>query len=408
MADDSSRQATIIRSVLLLFTLMLTVMSGSWNPGAAAPAAQSGPALDCRPLTEQRPELLPPTATTAPPAAGLPAATLTSVTIGYVPVSIYAPIFVAEALGYYEEFGLDVTLTANTGGSDLITLTAAGNLDISAAGAGPAFWNANAQDLPITVIAPGHQEGSPVATPLMISRAACESGAITSLADLVGKRVSVNAPGGTEFWLGSALATAGLTIDDVDEQFLPFPDAVAALDSGAIDAAMIGEPLATQAELDGFAVRLLPDFPVQGVQPTTIIANDDFLAANPDVATGFVAAYLKASRVLSGDGFKDPAVLAIIGEYTGVPADLARLALQPVYQPNGQISFATLAELQTFFRGRDQLEYDTDIDPASIADTQYVNGALALIGTAPVLMPATPAAAPAATPVAVTSSITAQ
>ena len=395
MAFDSPGPVSISRRLILLLTLLVVTLSGGWNAPSSA-AAQSTPALDCRPLTEQRPDLLPPVATTSPPAAGPVSGNLTPVTIGYVPVSIYAPIFVAEALGYYEEFGLDVTLTANTGGSDLITLTAAGNLDISPAGAGPAFWNANAQDLPITVIAPGHQEGSPVATPMMISRAACESGTITSVADLSGKRVSVNAPGGTEFWLGSALATAGLTIDDVDEQFLPFPDAVAALDSGAIDAAMVGEPLATQAEMDGFAVRLLPDFPVQGVQPTTIIANDDFLAANPAVATGFVAAYLKASRALSGDGFKDPAVLAIVEEYTGVPADLARLALQPVYQPNGEISLASLAELQTFFRGRDQLEYDTDIDPATIVDTQYVNGALALIGTDPVLMPATPAAAPGA------------
>ena len=66
------------------------------------------------------------------------------------------------------------------------------------------------QDLPITAIVAGHQEGSPVATPLMISRRACETGAITSVADLAGKRVAVNAPGGTEYWLGQALATAGL------------------------------------------------------------------------------------------------------------------------------------------------------------------------------------------------------
>ena len=111
---------------------------------------------------------------------------------------------------------------------------------------------------------------------------------------------------------------------------------------------MIGEPLATQAELDGLAVRLLPDFPVQGVQATTIIANDDFLAAHPDAATGFVAAYLKASRALSGAGFKDPAILASIEQYTGVPAGLARLAIQPVYQPDGAISFTTLGDLQTF------------------------------------------------------------
>ncbi len=394
MSAHPIESPSLTARLLLLTVLLLSVVGLNVQAPAPSAAAQTAPTLDCRPLTEQRPELLPPGMTTPPPPAGPPAASLTSVTIGYVPVSVYAPLFVAKELGYYEEFGLDVTLTPNTGGSDLIALTAAGNLDISAAGAGPAFWNANSQDLPITVIAPGHQEGSPVATPLMISRAACESGAITTVADLTGKRVSVNAPGGTEFWLGSALATAGLTIDDVSEQFLPFPEAIAALDSGAIDAAMIGEPLATQAELDGFAVRLLPDFPVQGVQPTTIIANDDFLVNHPDAATGFVAAYLKASRALSSDGFKDPAVLAIIEQYTGVPADLVRLAMQPIYQPDGAISFDTLDQLQTFFRGRDQLQYDTDIDPATIADTSYIDGALALVGPDSAILAATPASTP--------------
>lgn len=394
MLQRSAPCCSVVHRLALVLTLLLSSLAvGSVVPAAVTTAQPVSP-LDCRPLIEQRPELLPPAITTPPPVAGSPAAVLTAVTIGYVPVSIYAPIFVAEALGYYEEFGLDVTLQANTGGSDPIALTASGALDISAAGAGPAFWNAILQDLPITVIAPGHQEGSPVATPLMISRDACESGSISTVADLADRRVSVNAPGGTEFWLGQALGTGGLTIDDVDEQFLPFPDAIAALSSGAIDAAMIGEPLATQAELDGIAVRLLSDFPVQGVQPTTIIGNDDFLAGNPDVATGFVAAYLKAVRALTGPGFKDPAVLAIIEAYTGVPVDLARQAVQPVYPPDGAIGFATLAQLQTFFRGRDQLEYDTDIDAAMIADTRYVDGALALLGP-------TPATPTVATPVAV-------
>src|SRR5690606_38007517 len=121
----------------------------------------------------------------------------------------------------------------------------------------------------------GHEEGSPVATPLMISKEACESGDITSAADLKGKKVPVNARGATEYWLDQALRTAGLTINDIDLQTLAFPDAVAALQSGAIDAAMVGEPLATSAEQQGIAVRLLSDFPVQGIQPTLIFANND-------------------------------------------------------------------------------------------------------------------------------------
>lgn len=392
IGTSRSRFARGILVWVILLVASFPAMAGATGFRAAAVAQ---PALDCRPLLEQRPELAGAAqATTPPPPAGEAPSELTPVTIGIVPVSIYAPLFVAKELGYYEEFGLDVTIEPLAGGSDLIALTASGEFDISAAGAGPAFWNALALDLPVTVIAPGHQEGSPVATPLMISKQACESGAITSVTDLAGKKVSVNAPGGTEFWLGAALATAGLTLSDVEQQFLAFPDAVAALASGAIDAAMVGEPLATQAERDGLAVRLLADFPVQGIQATAIIGNDDFMRENPEAVTGFVAAYIKASRALMNGGFKDPSVLAIIEQYTGVPADLVADAVQPVYPLNGEINFEGLGQLQSFFRERGQLEYDQDLDPTSIADTRYIEQALQILGPAPAS--ATPAATPGA------------
>jgi NitT/TauT family transport system substrate-binding protein len=214
----------------------------------------------------------------------------------------------------------------------------------------------------------------------MISKASCESGAIKSVADLKGKKVSVNARGATEYWLSQALGTGGLTLDDIDLQTLAFPDAVAALQSGAVDAAMVGEPLATKAEQDGIAVRLATDFPVQDVQPTVVFANEGFLKNNPEAATGLVTAYLKASRDLTGAGFLDPANLAIIEQYTKVPAALVAAAAKPVYPVDGQINFEGLAKLQTFFRQRGLLEYNEDLDPKQITDTQFVDAALAVLG----------------------------
>ncbi|MDQ3442613.1 MAG: ABC transporter substrate-binding protein, partial [Chloroflexota bacterium] len=192
----------------------------------------------------------------------------TQVTFGYIPVSIFAPVFVAYEKGYFADAGLDVQLEVLPGGSDMVLLTATGDMDMAISGVGPAYWNATDQELGVEIVAPGHMEGSPVASPLMISMQACEEGTITSVADLEGKRVSVNAPGATEIWLDIALETAALSIEDVDLQYLSFPDAVVALESGALDASIVGEPLATQAERDGLAVRLLPDFPVQEIQPT--------------------------------------------------------------------------------------------------------------------------------------------
>lgn len=303
-------------------------------------------------------------------------------TVGYIPISIYAPLFVAADKGYYADEGLDVTLEPLAGGNDLVALTASGQLEAAATGAGPALWNAVAQGFPVTVVAPGHREGNPVATPLMISKEACESGEIAGVADLAGKRVAVNARGATEYWLDRALGTAGLGLDDVDLQTLAFPDAVLALEAGALDAAMVAEPIATQAEQQGRAVRLLTDFPIQEVQPTAIVANADFLEDNPAAVEGFVTAYLRACRDLAGAGFADPANLEIISRYTSIPADLIGAAVPPIYSVDGAIDPIGLGALQTFFRERDQLEYDEDIDPESFIDRRFVDAALEELGQA--------------------------
>ena len=92
-----------------------------------------------------------------------------------------------------------------------------------------------------------------------------------------------------------------------------------------------------------------------------------------------MAAYLRASRDLM-ENFNDPMNLAIIEKYTGVPAQLIAASVHPVYSMDGTINLESLSELQTFFRGRDLLDYDTDLDPATMVNTTYVDEALALIG----------------------------
>ena len=377
-----------IRSKAVRWTALIPLMMMLVAPLAVAGSSVAGvsaqSALSCAPL-----EVAPQAAAAEQPAAATPAAELTKVTMGYVPASIFAPIFVAKEKGYFAEQGIDMNLEPLPGGSDMVLLTASGDFDAGIGGTGPAFFNAVASGLPIKVIAPGHQEGSPVATPLMISKANCDSGAIKSVADLKGKKVSVNARGATEYWLAQALGTAGLTLDDIQLETPAFPDAVVALQSGAIDAAMVGEPLATKAEQDGIAVRLLSDFPVQNIQPTMIFANQKWLDENPQLATGLVTAYLKAARDLTNGGFDDPATLAIIEQYTNVPADLIKESVKPVYSLNGEIDLNSINTLQQFFRDRGQLEYDENVDPATFVDMQFVNGAVAQIGTV-----ATPVATP--------------
>ena len=370
------RNATFLILLALAAGLFASLSRGSLN---SAPAlAQSTSSLNCNPSVA--PTAASPVASVAETPAAPAPGKLTKVTIGYVKASVFAPIFIAKERGFFAAQGIDADLQPLAGGADLITLTATGSFDVAMGGAGPAFWNAKSLGLPIVAIAPGHMEGNPVATPLMISRENCESGAITSVADLKGKKVSVNARGATEYWLAAALGTAGLTLNDISLQTLGFPDAVAALKSGAIDAAMVGEPLATAAEQQGVAVRLATDFPVQDVQPTALFGNAKWLNDHSKEAAGVVTAYLEACREMMNGGFDNPIDLAIIEQYTGVASALVRAAVRPLYDVNGAFNIEGLQKMQAFFRERNQLEYDKDLDPATVIDAQYVDAALAIIG----------------------------
>ncbi|HEV2127812.1 MAG TPA: ABC transporter substrate-binding protein [Thermomicrobiales bacterium] len=369
---DFMRTGSLRASVVLLAALIMAMMpSAGFSPAAAQDA------LACQPIPKATPTGTL-TRDVETPEFEVPEDAV-PVTVGYTPISIFAPMFVAYEKGYFAEQGLDVTLEALPGGTDMVVHVATGNFDAGIGGIGPAYWNAEAQGLPVTVIAPGHMEEAPVASPLMISTEACESGEIMQVSDLEGKKVAVNAPGATEIWLDAALRTGGLTIEDIDLQYMPFPDAVAALDSGAIAASIVGEPLATQAENEGIAVRLASDFDVADYQVTAIFANDEFLAEHPEAATGLVTAYLKASRDLTED-FSDLLHLAIIEEYTGVPASLVAESVKPVYELDGEIDLESLADVQEFFRNRGLLEYEESIDPASMVDQTFVDRAIENIG----------------------------
>lgn len=304
---------------------------------------------------------------------------LTEVTVGFVPVLIYGPLMIAKDKGYFAEQGLDVQFENLPGGSDMVVLTANGDFDIGVGGAGPAYFNAIERGVDLKIIAPLHFERDPQATPLMVSKERFDSGELTSAGDLEGLKVSVNARGATEYWLDTALRTDGLTIEDVDLQQLPFPDVPAALESGALDAGMLGEPLATMAEQQGIAVRLDVDFP-EDFQPTFVWVNPDFAAEEPDLVTGFAAGMMQGCRDLWADDWDSDENLAIINAYTNVDVDLIREASRTWCEPNGKVNVDDLATLQTFFGDRGLLEYDEPLDVQTMINTSYVDAALKEIG----------------------------
>ena len=290
-----------------------------------------------------------------------------TIRLGYVPVMIFAPIFVAQERGYFAEEGLKVELTPVQGGSDSVVQLAAGNFDAAVGGAGAGLFNAAQRGIKFTIVAPMHSERPPLTSPLVISAKRADE--IKSVADLKGKKVSINATGAaTEYWLAQALQKNGLTINDVQVQTVAFGQVPAALESGSLDAAILGEPLATINKDKGIVKVLADDF-INDFHSTYVYMGEPLLQGKPEAAKSFMRAYLRACRDLQGK-YMNQEIADIIAKYTPpVPADVILRASPAQYDPNGTVPAEDLNTLQSYFIQRGVLEYKEPLNLAPFINT---------------------------------------
>src|SRR5688572_27935181 len=158
---------------LLTFVLAACDMGG---PATPTPTNTSAPAS-----ATNTPAAGDATATTAPaPTTGV----LTKVRLSYVPMMIFAPLFVANERGYFREEGIEVELSPVQGGSDSVVQLAAGNFDVAVGGAGAGLFNAAQRGVKFTIVAPMHSEKPPLTSPLVIS--AKRTDEFKTVADLKG------------------------------------------------------------------------------------------------------------------------------------------------------------------------------------------------------------------------------
>lgn len=337
-------------------------------------------------------------------AAGIPAATahdtparpaeqpaqVTTIRVGTVPVMVFAPLFVADSKGYFADENLVVEILRNPGGSEPLAPLATDELDVVLGGAGAGLFNYAKRNLDLNddpgfrIVAGLHMERQPMSSPLVVSKARYDSGEITSVEDLAGGRVAINAPGAaTEYWMYKALEEGGLTFDDVQLVAVAFPDVAAALTTEStdrIDAAILGEPLVSLAELDELVVRLDDDF-IDGFMATYVYMANGFIADNPEAATGFLRAYLRAVRDLEAeDAWQSGGIAAILEEYTNVPEDINRNAARPYYPVNGEVNRDDLATLQTYFMDKGDLSYEEPLDIDLMIDESLLEAALEDVG----------------------------
>jgi NitT/TauT family transport system substrate-binding protein len=307
-----------------------------------------------------------------------------TIQVGTIPILGSAPFFVAAAKGYFTEQGLDVELQSFPSAGPMVAPLGVGQLDVGGGQFGVSYLNA--VEAEIDVMSQASLSSQPPgfgAVPLLVRKELADSGEVTEVADLAGRKVAVNVERGTaEYLLAKALEPAGLTVDDVEMVTLPFPDMPAAFANGAIDAAILGNPLASKAVGEEVAVVLIEgdqitDTPQNGM----VYFGQRFLDPdNSEAAVRFTVAYLQGVRDLQGEGWRSDENAAILSEATGVPVPAIQNGQPFFFDPNGEPNTASLLDIQQYHFDRGYTDLAAPLPISALFHREILDEALARIG----------------------------
>lgn len=291
------------------------------------------------------------------------------VTLGIVNLPIFAPVYVAEDKGYFEEEGLDVELQTFKSGSDAIPLASSGQLDAIAAGFSAGMFSAIDSGLGVKVVGSmGVSDGSQDSPTDLVG-----STGVDSIQDLEGKNIGVaGGAGGTGAYLTAlALEGEGLSLSDVNLVNLGNPDMPAALKNGGIDAGLISAPFSQNAIDDGDGKSLW--VPPAGVSGTGLIYGEDFIA-NED-AQKFFNALVKASADLQGDERYSDENINIIAEATGQTPEQVKNVPLYTWEPDLAPKPEQLADMERVWMESGALEYESPLDQSQYVDASFAENA---------------------------------
>jgi NitT/TauT family transport system substrate-binding protein len=280
------------------------------------------------------------------------------ITFLYSPYADYAPFFLAEDKGYFEDAGVDVELISKSGSSgETYQQVSTGNITAGGATWGAGLFNATKAGASLSVIASVSRipEEGKNPSPILAS----EQSGITDAKDLEGKKIGIPGDGGFGIYsVYLALDSAGLSLDDVELVNLSPGDIPAALANGSVDATWSIEPISSAVIAQGLGNEILDVDYHAGTELGALVFNTDYVEQHPAAVEAFTAAYLKAVNELADGGWQDADDQEIIAKYTDLPVETLTAIGLTVQDPEGAIDWTDVARQEAFFRERGSLEFD--------------------------------------------------
>lgn len=285
----------------------------------------------------------------------------TTLQIGYVPSTLFAPVFVAAERGYFKEAGFDANLTPVVAGQDAMALAATGRLDLVAAALSAAFYNAVARGLDVRYVAstayqPKH--GHPSA--LMIREDLWQVG-FRTLQSLRGKKIGWigGAGAASAYYVARILRPVGLRLTDIEAVNISNPDQAVALERQAIDAVFTSSPFTETFAREKLARTI--GYPPAGIAASGIFFGPN-LTTNADRAHAAIAACRRAAKEIAGEMYYAPDVLGALSKYTKQPVEIIKRAPRYTIYPDLRIDEATVEDAQREFMDEGILAYRSPLN----------------------------------------------
>ncbi|RPF21530.1 ABC transporter substrate-binding protein [Myceligenerans xiligouense] len=246
---------------------------------------------------------------------------LTPVTVGLLTIAPSAAVQYGIDEGIFAEHGLDVSVQAAQGGAAMLPAVSTGQIDFGV-GNPLSVLTAAGQGVDMRIVS-GYS--SSLADGDDINAVVTRAGdGLTTWQDLAGKKVAVNTVNGQgDLTIMGAVQDDGGDPEAVEFLEVAFPDALAQLDGGNVDAVWVPEPFLSAAVADPAAYSVL-GYPNQDVLPglpTMVTFTSGSLA---DEDPELVAAWREAvGDVLDTATADREGFATTIAEFTGMPGDVA-------------------------------------------------------------------------------------
>jgi NitT/TauT family transport system substrate-binding protein len=254
----------------------------------------------------------------------------TTVRIGLPPFVDSAPIYVGIERGFFAAEGLALEPVVQQSGAALLPSVVKGDLELGIGNpVSVMLAQANGLDLRalgINAVSSDRLEDS--WTPVMVP----QGSDVAEPGDLAGRTIGINGIRSlAEIVVRASLEKHG--VDPASVRFLevPLPDMVAAMESGRIDAAALGEPFSTLAAQAGHQPLLDPFTEVSPRMPISLLFSATrFAESDQDVVARFVRAY---DTALGYCAEHPDAVRAAIPTFTQIPEPVAAAMKLPAFTP---------------------------------------------------------------------------